>query len=137
MSLVLVNNGRTTLANQLRTYFNANTYLKLFQNNHTPVRGDTAASYTEATFGGYAQITLNSWGAASLTADFHALLTEIVRTFVCTGAPFTNTIYGYYIVDGGGNLLWAELAPASFNVDAINKAYSVIPQFTLTSEFGA
>lgn len=137
MSLVIVNNGRTTLLSQLRTWFNSNTFLKLFINNHTPVRGDVAADYTEATFGGYAQYTLSSWGAPALTADFHALITEIVRTFVCTGAPFTNVVFGYYVVDGGGALLWAELAPASFAVDAINKAYTVIPQFTFTSEFGA
>ena len=42
-----------------------NLVLRLYQSNTTPAETDTAATYTEATFTGYAPITLtgSSWGA--------------------------------------------------------------------------
>ncbi len=81
MSLVVCDNGKQTLLTQLLAWLNANTRLRLFQNNHTPVHGDTAAAYTEASFPGYAFIALTAWGAVTLTADFHALTTEALETF--------------------------------------------------------
>lgn len=137
MALVIVNSGRLAHANALRSWFNANTVLKLFINNYAPQRGDTAANYTEASFGGYTAVALSQWGAAALTADFHALLTEIARTFIVTGPPFTQTVYGYFVVDGAGNLQWAEQAPTPLAMNALNLAFSVVPQYTYTSETGA
>src|SRR6266436_3665549 len=118
MSLVVCDNGKQTLLTQLLAWLNANTRLRLFQNNHTPVHGDTAAAYTEASFPGYAFIALTAWGAVTLTADFHALTTEALETFASTGSSPVNTIYGYYITDLTGALLWAELAPAPITINA-------------------
>ncbi len=46
-----------------------------------------------------------------------------------------NTIYGYYITDLTGALLWAELAPAPITINASGQTYSVLPRFADTSEF--
>jgi hypothetical protein len=135
MSLVVCDGAKQLLLTQLLSWLNANTRLRLFQNNHTPVHGDTAAAYTEASFPGYAFTALTSWGAVYLTADFHAFTDEVLRTFTATGSSPANTIYGYYITDLTGALLWAELAPAAVTINASGQTYSVLPRFSDTSEF--
>jgi hypothetical protein len=83
-----------------------NLLLKLFKNNITPSDTDTAGTYTEATFPGYAAITLTgaSWGAAAAgTITYSAQ-----QTFTCSGAA-TDDIYGYYVVQASsGTLLYSE-----------------------------
>lgn len=106
--------------------------LHLYINNHTPTDGDDVTDYTEATFGGYASIPLASWGAAFLNAANIAESDEILRTFTCTGAPLTNTVYGYYVTDSGGNLVGAELNPAGGTpITAAGQVYPVWPRVTL------
>ena len=68
-----------------------NLVLRLFKNNITPSDTDTAGTYTEATFPGYAAITLTgaSWNAASGgTISYGAQ-----QTFTCSGTS-TDDIYG-------------------------------------------
>ncbi len=83
--------------------------LKLFQSNTTPAEGDTHASYTEATFSGYAAKALAraTWNAAS-TASGTTTKTYPQQTWTVAGAT-SNTIYGYYVVKAtAGTLLWVE-----------------------------
>jgi hypothetical protein len=71
-----------------------NLVLRLYSNNITPSDTDTTATYTEATFAGYAAITLTgaSWGAASGGTITYGSQQTFTRT--STGA--TENIYGYY-----------------------------------------
>jgi hypothetical protein len=83
-----------------------NLVLKLFQSNTTPAEGDTAGTYTEATFSGYASATLTgaSWGAASGGSISYAQ-----QTFTHNGGGVSNNIYGYYITQTtSGVLVLAE-----------------------------
>jgi len=83
-----------------------NLSLRLFINNITPSDTDTAATYTVATFPGYANITLTgaSWNAASGGSITYGSQ----QTFACTGTA-TDDVYGYYIVQvTSGILLWSE-----------------------------
>lgn len=83
-----------------------NLVLKLFQSNTTPAEGDTAVTYTEATFSGYAAATLTgaSWGAAS-----GGVIAYAQQTFTHNGGVTANSIYGYYMVQTtSGTLLLAE-----------------------------
>lgn len=83
-----------------------NLLLKLYKNNITPSDTDTAGTYTEATFPGYAAITLTgaSWNAAAAgTITYSAQ-----QTFTCSGVA-TDDIYGYYVVQASsGTLLYSE-----------------------------
>lgn len=83
-----------------------NLVLRLYKNNITPSDTDTAATYTEATFPGYAAITLTgaSWSAASGgTISYSAQ-----QTFTCSGVA-TDDIYGYYVTQvTSGTLLYSE-----------------------------
>ena len=83
-----------------------NLVLKLYKNNITPSDTDTAATYTEAAFGGYTAITLTgaSWGSASSGTITYGSQ----QTFTCNAAA-TDDIYGYYVVQAtSGTLLYSE-----------------------------
>jgi hypothetical protein len=83
-----------------------NLVLRLFQSNTTPAEGDTAGTYTEATFSGYSAITLTgaSWGAAAA-----GTITFAQQTFTHNGGGVSNSIYGYYLTQAtSGFLVWAE-----------------------------
>ncbi len=105
-----------------------NLILKLFKSNTTPANGDTAATYTEATFPGYAAITLTgaSWGAASARSIAYAQ-----QTFTCSGVA-TDDIYGYYLVGATSTTLyWAERdASAPFAVRVSGDAVKITPTIT-------
>lgn len=135
MSLVVVDTGKLDLLGALTSWLNANTVLRLFQNNHAPLHGDTISAFTEATFAGYAAINLGSWGGAYLSADFHGWADETLRTFTSTGGSPVNTIYGYFITKGSSDLLWAEVAAVPVTINAAGQVYQVLPRLSLTSEF--
>jgi hypothetical protein len=82
-----------------------NLTVKLFKSNTTPAESDVAGTYTESTFTGYASqaLTAGTWGvAAAGTITYGAQL-----TFTCSGASSEN-VYGYYVVNAGGTLLYSE-----------------------------
>jgi hypothetical protein len=103
-----------------------NLVLRLYKNNITPSDTDTAATYTEATFPGYAAITLPgaSWNAAvpgSITYSAQ-------QTFTCSGVA-TDDIYGYYITQvTSGVLMWSERdGAAPFAVRILGDAVKITP----------
>ena len=136
MPLKVPNVGEQKLLDVIRTGIFNNATLRLFQNNITPADGDTLATYSVATFTGYANITLNAWGAVFTNGAGKAETDETVRTFTQTGTAVTNTIYGYFVVAADGTtLLYAERNPAGgVAMDTTGKTYSVLPRFTFASE---
>jgi len=105
-----------------------NLVLKLYSSNTTPAEGDTAGTYTEATFSGYAAITLTgaSWGAASGGSIAYAQ-----QTFTYT-TPTTNSIYGYFVIQtSSGTLLYSERdAGATFVITTTGDNIKVTPTIT-------
>ena len=83
----------------------------LFENVITPGESDVVGSYTEPVGGGYSAQNLSggSWTFATDTGVSTATHTEVTFTF--TSGPYS--IYGYFILDGSGNLLLAERFPSS------------------------
>lgn len=108
-----------------------NLVAKLYKNNITPADTDTAGTYTEATFGGYAAITLTgaSWG----TASAESIAYGSQQTWTCN-AVATDDIYGYYIIQTtSGILMWSERdASAPFPVRNSGDAIKLTP--TITAE---
>ncbi len=119
MALVLADIGADAI---LEAYFNKafpaggdDLTLKLFVIEVTPADSDTIASYTEAVGGGYAAKTLTngSWTITSTNDPSDAVYAEQVFTF--TGPLTTNgTIYGYWVEDADGVLIFAEKFSSSF-----------------------
>lgn len=107
--------------------------IKLYQNDYTPVAGSVLASFTEATFTGYASQPLGTWTAPAIVAA-HGRTQAAALTWVKNGAT-TNLIYGYYVVQGA-QLLFAERDPLA-PISMVNNgdAYTVQVIFTDASEF--
>lgn len=108
-----------------------NLVLRLFSSNTTPADSDNAGTYTEATFAGYAGITLTgaSWGAASAGTTTYAQ-----QTFTRTSTGAAQNIYGYYVTQlTSGVLMWAERDGAGpFAITNNGDTIKVTP--TLTAE---
>lgn len=106
-----------------------NLVLKLFSSNTTPSETDTAGTYTEATFSGYAAITLTgaSWGAAASGSIAYAQ-----QTFTHNGGGTSNSIYGYFVVQAtSGTLLYAERdASAPFTLANNGDNVKITPTIT-------
>lgn len=73
-----------------------NLVLKLYSNNITPADTDTAATYTENTFAGYAAITLTgaSWGSASAGSIAYGSQ----QTFTRSSTGTSENVYGYFVI---------------------------------------
>lgn len=112
-----------------------NVVLRLYKNNVTPpVDGDVVGNYTEADFGGYASQVLSVFPASSWVSP-RATTTAAAQVFTATGAS-ANTIYGYYVTDSGGLLVYAERnAAGGVVIGSAGQTYTVTPVMTLRDEF--
>lgn len=107
-----------------------NLVLRLYSNNITPSDTDTTATYTEATFAGYAAITLTgaSWNAAAAGSIAYSAQQTFTRS--TTGA--TENIYGYYCNQlSSTTLMYSERdASAPFAVTNSGDAIKITPTIT-------
>jgi len=134
MALTLADIGADTILN---AFFNnvwpaagKDLTLKLFTNNITPADTDTAATYTEAAGGGYVAKTLTNGSWTVATANDPSDAVYALQAFVFTGALTAGaTIYGYYVVDADGVLLYAEKAASTFTPATSGDTYNVTPKF--------
>lgn len=103
--------------------------LRLYQNNIVPADTDTAATYTEATFSGYAPITLtgSSWGTPT-----NGSISYAQQTFTHNGGGTSNNIYGYYVTQvGSGILVYSERDPAAaFLIANLGDNIKITPTIT-------
>lgn len=132
MALVLSDVGAAAM---LTDFFvsGGNLTLRLFTSNTTPADTDTAGSYTEATGGGYAAKTLTaaSWAVAQSAGIATASYAQ--QSFAFTGALDGDaSVYGYYITDAAGVLIYAERASAAYTPVNDGDSYSVALKFQLS-----
>jgi hypothetical protein len=83
-----------------------NTVLHLYSNNLTPSSTTVIGDVTEVASGGYASVTLtsSSWTVATSVGGI-TTATYSEQTFNITTS---STVYGYYITNVAGDLLWLE-----------------------------
>lgn len=137
MGLILSDIGADAI---LKAYFNnswpaanKNLTLKLYVTNVDPADTDTASSYTVATGGGYADITLNNGSWTVTPANNPSDATYVEQTFTFTGALTTNlTIYGYFVVDADAVLIWAEKFGSTFTPANNGDTLKVTPKFQMS-----
>lgn len=105
--------------------------LKLFKNNVTPAETDTEATYTEATFTGYADVALTaaSWtisGTAPTSIDFAE------QTFTSSANQTAQSIYGYYYVQQtSGKLVAVErFSDGPYSIANNGDAIKITPHVT-------
>lgn len=114
MSQIIVPNvGERTILDQLIAGWNGGEIprLKLFTNNYTPIATSVAGDFTEPTVTGYGYIDLDSWAAALTDPDGVAYTLHPSVTF--SGSTGPVTVYGYFVTDDAGVLLWAVRFDAS------------------------
>lgn len=129
MAGIICDNGILVLNNLLGPAMVADGHAAgLYTNNHTPALGDAFAAYTEATFGGYAQVPLASPVSGGVTADI-AKQTFAPVTFTATGSGLPVTVYGYFIVRGT-KLIGAELFVVPITLSTAGQAIVVVPSLT-------
>jgi hypothetical protein len=129
--LVLCINGLKKICDTGLSLIGAgNGHIGLFTNNHAPVEADVIGNYVEPTAGWYARQALGNWPASSYVLP-NATSVNAPITWTDTGGIGSNaTVYGYFIVDAGGVLMWAELDPAGpFTLSAAGYTYTVTPTF--------
>ena len=115
MAGVLVNNGEDRMLGLLVNksgYTLAGLTLRLYKNNVTPAETDTAATYTEATFTGYAAVSLAT-GDWTLTPGNPSSAAAAQKSFTSSADQTAQDIYGYYLTENAANtLVAAELFAA-------------------------
>lgn len=135
MALLFPQNGEVValsyLTNKVTT--TENLVLRLFQNNITPAATDTAATYTQATFTGYASVTLTgaSW---TVTAGNPSTATYAQQTFTSSANQATQQIYGYYLVRASSlDIVYAErFSDGPYPITNNGDAIKITPTVTAT-----
>lgn len=137
MALVLADVGADVF---LKGFFNntwaaggRNLTLKLFATNVTPADTDTAGTYTEATGGGYSAKTLSNGSWTVTVGNDPSDAVYAAQEFTFTGALTTNTtVYGYFVVDADGVLLWAEKLTSGFTPANNGDKLTITPKFQMS-----
>lgn len=133
MALVIPNASEVKLLNNLLNISApTNTILHLYSNNLTPSSTTVIGDVTEVASGGYAAITLtsSSWSVATsgggVTTASYAEQTFNITT--------SATIYGYYVTNLAGDLLWLErFTAAPFQLPGSGGQVLITTQLSLNS----
>lgn len=108
--------------------------IHLFQNNHVPVFTDVLAAYTEATFDGYGGSVVLAWGVPFINGSNQAECDASTVTWVRSGGATSNTIYGIYVTDNAGLLVYAERFGAPVSMTSAGDTIGYTPRATLINQ---
>lgn len=137
MALVVPNAGELELLDKMlkdALSSDEDYILKLFQNDYTPDQTTASGSLTEANFTNYAAVTLTRAGwnqAVTISNKAESSYGSAAQSWTCGASG--NTIYGYYVANPSGTVLWAERFAVS-RVLANGDVLNLTPKFTLNSE---
>jgi hypothetical protein len=134
MANVVLQQGDVAILDRLRLDGQALHTLHLYQNNHTPSPTDVNGSYTEATFSGYGAVLLGTWTAAFVNGSGQGEIDAAMATFTHNGGGTANTIYGAYVTDQAGDVVYAELFPAPQVMSSLGNSISYTPAFTAVTQ---
>lgn len=103
--------------------------LRLFQNDYVPDANTLLADLTVATYSGYANKTIATWGDPFLDPAGLATSLAPLQEFEQTADTITNIIYGAYYLDSGGALVWAERFEDSVPMADATSRLNMVPKF--------
>lgn len=118
MVVEVPNIGEESMLATLKTEWQANTTLRLFQNDFVPDDASEKGDFTECTFSGYAGESLTAWGAITQNADNRAEMVHPEKTFNHDGGGTANNVYGWYVTNDNDadEVLFAERFPGGVRV---------------------
>lgn len=134
MANVVLQQGDLSILNTVRLDGDCLKTLKLFKNDHVPVVGDGNGNYTEANFSGYASVALGDWNAAILNDDDKGEIDGDPATFTHNGGGTSNTVYGAYVVNNAGDVVYAERFAAPRVMASNGDEIVYTPKFTAVSQ---
>lgn len=109
-------------------------FVRLYQNNYTPLDSTILSDLTVATFSGYSQQSV-TLGTPTEVANKAKTVGTAPQVFTHNGGGTSNTIYGYYVVDTStGDLVWVERFGSSQIMTNNGDQISITIQFTADSE---
>lgn len=111
-------------------------HIKLFKNDYAPDHATELGDLTEADFDNYAAGELdNPATQVALDAGGRAVTRWDLESWEKDGAT-GNTIYGYWVEDDIGQLLWVErFASGAFAMQVDNTILQFYPTLTHRSQF--
>jgi hypothetical protein len=109
--------------------------MDLYTNDHVPAPGDEAGDYAVVTvdqWPGYvgAELPAPGWTNPSLTNDVASTNQPAPAVWSFPEGIGSFLLYGYFVTDGYGNLLWAEQFPAPV-LTAYPGGLAVVPYLNL------
>lgn len=134
MNMVIPNQGKVIWADMAFREDGPfeNWILALYVNDYTPVDGSVYASFTKATFFGYADVEIarGDMDSAGLVGNVAVSVLPTVPTYECTGGS-AQTAYGWFLY-GEGSLIC--LAAQRFDTPRVMAANTIekIDPFTLS-----
>jgi hypothetical protein len=133
MANVILQQGDVHFLNTVRLDTNTLKDLHLFKNDHVPVVTDIDLNYTEADFSGYASVGLGTWNPAFVNGDGKGEIDAAPASFVHSAGVVNNTIYGAYITDSAGHVMYAERFGAPIIMAANGDTLPYTPRLTAVS----
>jgi hypothetical protein len=126
MSLIICNGKKAKILEQVRTFANTWT-LRAYKNDYTPLPTSVVGDFTEATYPGYAAVSLNFPNPAFLNGSNKGQFTADTITFLYSGTPGSQDVYGVYVTDDlDGSLVGGARDPAApVTISDTDPAYSV------------
>ena len=110
--------------------------LKLYRNDLTPGPATELGDFNDANYSGYAAQEPENWTAPVDDGTGRAISEADTLTFTHNGGGVANNVYGYYVVNAGGDLLWCErFGTAPLVMASAADSFTLRPKLTLRSQF--
>lgn len=134
--LFLSQGGLEQLLDVLAAQFNsANVLVRTFKNDYSPSFATVLSDFTESDFEGYAAVGVSLWSFTGFAGHIGYIASADGCDYLVTGgAGPPQLLFGYYVCDAGGNLLWGERDPdGPVSMTSTGNSYRVYPRLGLSN----
>lgn len=135
-TIKVVDDGLLSSLAALRVTWLPSLSFGLYQNDLTPEAATTIAEIDPCTFSGYVGLQLAAGWSLPVIDGARAVSLANLLTWTHNGGVLSNWVFGFYVVDGIGDLVLAqrfEDAPKLMEYNGV--ALFVHPTFSVRSEF--
>lgn len=130
----VANNGSQVLG---QTLLDADTWnVDLFKNDYTPDLTSELSDFTVADYPGYSDLEAANFAFDSYDSQKRAVFLADQLTFERTSTGTAQNVYGYFVTNANGDLVWAErFATGPYTMENSGDQIVFRPRFTFRSEF--
>lgn len=103
---------------------------RAFSNDYVPEILSIRTDFTEPTFAGYRPIKPKNWSGVFLNANANAQVNADPIRWVVDATAGADVIWGYFVVDPYGYVVYAERNPAgATSMQLAGQTFPMIPRF--------